>query len=91
MTVYIPVDGSLKEGECRILTPMMTQYFEIKRQYEDFILMYRLGDFYEMFFDDAKKASAELDLALTGRDCGESERAKSSSADAFLASSKNIS
>lgn len=56
-------------------TPMMKQYFEIKKQYPDTILMYRLGDFYEMFFDDAKTASAELELVLTGRDCGQEERA----------------
>ncbi len=57
------------------LTPMMKQYFDIKNQYNDYILMYRLGDFYEMFFDDAKLASKELDLTLTGRDCGQEERA----------------
>ncbi|MBR6940912.1 MAG: DNA mismatch repair protein MutS [Clostridia bacterium] len=56
-------------------TPMMKQYFEIKKQYPDTILMFRLGDFYEMFFDDAKTASAELELVLTGRDCGQEERA----------------
>ncbi len=56
-------------------TPMMKQYFEIKKQYPDTILMFRLGDFYEMFFDDAKTASAELELVLTGRDCGQQERA----------------
>ncbi len=56
-------------------TPMMKQYFEIKDQYQDTILMYRLGDFYEMFFDDAKIASTELELVLTGRDCGQEERA----------------
>lgn len=54
---------------------MMQQYFEIKNKYKEYILMYRLGDFYEMFFDDAKVASKELDLVLTGRDCGEEERA----------------
>ncbi|MBQ7599086.1 MAG: DNA mismatch repair protein MutS [Clostridia bacterium] len=54
---------------------MMLQYFEVKNQYKDYILFYRLGDFYEMFFDDAKTASAELGLTLTGRDCGEDERA----------------
>ncbi|MBR2635027.1 MAG: DNA mismatch repair protein MutS [Clostridia bacterium] len=54
---------------------MMLQYFEIKKQYEDYLLFYRLGDFYEMFFEDAKIASRELDLTLTGRDCGEQERA----------------
>ncbi len=56
-------------------TPMMDQYFEIKEQYSGYILMYRLGDFYEMFFDDAIVASKELELTLTGRDCGEGERA----------------
>lgn len=57
------------------LTAMMQQYMDIKNQYKDFILFYRLGDFYEMFFDDAKTVSAELELTLTGRDCGEAERA----------------
>lgn len=57
------------------MTPMMQQYFEIKNQYKDFILFYRLGDFYEMFFEDAQLVSAELELTLTGRDCGEDERA----------------
>ncbi|MBQ7225863.1 MAG: DNA mismatch repair protein MutS [Clostridia bacterium] len=54
---------------------MMLQYLEIKEQYKDFILFYRLGDFYEMFFQDAITASRELELTLTGRDCGEAERA----------------
>ena len=57
------------------MTPMMQQYFEVKNQYKDYILFYRLGDFYEMFFEDAQIASAELDLTLTGRDCGEDQRA----------------
>ena len=57
------------------MTPMMQQYFEIKNKYKDFLLFYRLGDFYEMFFDDAILASRELELTLTGRDCGEEERA----------------
>ena len=57
------------------MTPMMEQYFEIKNQYKDYLLFYRLGDFYEMFFDDAIIASRELELTLTGRDCGETERA----------------
>ncbi len=57
------------------LTPMMQQYFKIKNKNKDYILMYRLGDFYEMFFDDAKIASRELELTLTGRDCGLEERA----------------
>ena len=57
------------------LTPMMKQYFEIKNKNKDYILFYRLGDFYEMFFDDAKLVSRELELTLTGRDCGLEERA----------------
>lgn len=57
------------------MTPMMQQYFEIKKQYPNCILFYRLGDFYEMFFEDAKIASRELELVLTGRDCGQEERA----------------
>ncbi len=57
------------------MTPMMEQYFQIKNQYKDYLLFYRLGDFYEMFFDDAILASRELELTLTGRDCGEAERA----------------
>ena len=55
-------------------TPMMMQYLEIKEEYPDTIVMFRLGDFYEMFFDDAKTASHELDLTLTGRDAGAKER-----------------
>lgn len=57
------------------LSPMMKQYFEIKERNKDSILFFRLGDFYEMFFDDAILASKELDLTLTGRDCGREERA----------------
>lgn len=57
------------------LTPMMRQYVELKEKYSDCLLFFRLGDFYEMFFDDAKTASRELELVLTGRDCGLPERA----------------
>ncbi len=57
------------------LTPMMKQYFQVKEQYPDSILLYRLGDFYEMFFDDALIASKVLDITLTGRNCGLEERA----------------
>lgn len=57
------------------LSPMMQQYFEIKEANKDCILFYRLGDFYEMFYDDALTASRELELTLTGRDCGQEERA----------------
>ena len=57
------------------MTPMMEQYLEVKDKYPDHILFYRLGDFYEMFFEDAKTASQVLELTLTGRDCGEKQRA----------------
>ena len=57
------------------LSPMMKQYFAIKEQYKDCLLMYRLGDFYELFFDDALTTSRELELTLTGRNCGLEERA----------------
>ncbi len=57
------------------LSPMMEQYFQIKQNYPDTLLFFRLGDFYEMFFEDAKIASKELELVLTGRDCGQEERA----------------
>lgn len=56
-------------------TPMMQQYLEIKEQYKDCILFYRLGDFYEMFFEDALTASKELGITLTGKNCGQEERA----------------
>lgn len=56
-------------------SPMMKQYIEIKSRNEDSILFFRVGDFYEMFYDDAKTASEELDLVLTGKDCGQDERA----------------
>ena len=57
------------------LTPMMQKYMETKEEYKDCILFYRLGDFYEMFFDDAKICSEELELTLTGKSCGLKERA----------------
>jgi len=57
------------------LSPMMQQYLLTKEEYKDCILLYRLGDFYEMFFEDAIKASEALDLVLTGKNCGEAERA----------------
>ncbi|WP_458862367.1 DNA mismatch repair protein MutS [Acidaminobacterium chupaoyuni] len=57
------------------LTPMMQQYQKVKDENQDCILFYRLGDFYEMFFEDAQIASKELELVLTGRDCGQEERA----------------
>ena len=57
------------------MTPMMQQYLETKKEYNDCILFYRLGDFYEMFFEDAHIASKVLELTLTGRNCGQGERA----------------
>ena len=57
------------------LTPMMQQYMDTKKQYKDCILFYRLGDFYEMFFEDAITCSKELDITLTGKACGLEERA----------------
>lgn len=57
------------------ISPMMRQYFEVKDKYEDCVLFFRLGDFYEMFFDDAIAVSKALELTLTGRDCGLEERA----------------
>ena len=57
------------------LTPMMQQYLETKKEYQDCILLYRLGDFYEMFYEDALTASKELEITLTGKNCGQEERA----------------
>ena len=57
------------------ISPMMQQYLDIKEQYKDCILFFRLGDFYEMFFDDAVTASRELELTLTGKSCGQEEKA----------------
>lgn len=72
------------------LSPMMQQYTDIKNKYKESILFFRLGDFYEMFFDDALTASRELEITLTGRDCGQDERAPMCgvpyhSADAYIA------
>ena len=66
MSEQIPIDE---------LTPMMQQYMETKKQYKDCILFYRLGDFYEMFFEDAVTVTNELELTLTGKACGLEERA----------------
>ena len=57
------------------LSPMMQQYFASKEKYKEHILFFRVGDFYEMFFDDAVLASRLLELTLTGKDCGLQERA----------------
>lgn len=59
-----------KDLKIEDLTPMMQQYLKIKRQYEDYLLFYRLGDFYELFFEDALEGSKALEIALTKRDCG---------------------
>ena len=56
------------------LTPMMQQYLDIKQQYRDCILFFRLGDFYEMFFDDAVTASKAMEVTLTGKNCGMEEK-----------------
>ncbi len=64
-----------RRSELSVTTPMMKQYLEVKEQYENYILMYRLGDFYECFFEDAIIASKELELTLTSRDCGDGKRA----------------
>ena len=57
------------------MSPMMSQYLEIKKEYPDTILMFRLGDFYEMFFEDAKLVSNQLSLTLTERKCGNNKKA----------------
>ena len=72
------------------LSPMMKQYMEVKQANEDAIVFFRLGDFYEMFFRDAEVASKELEITLTGRDCGLESRAPMCgvpfhSADAYIA------
>ena len=68
-------ESFLPSGGAPPTTPMMQQYFELKGKWPDCILFFRLGDFYEMFFEDARLASRELELTLTGRDCGMEERA----------------
>jgi len=65
---------NLEGYEISKFSPMMRQYLEIKKDYTDVIVFFRLGDFYEMFFDDAKIASRELELQLTGKDCGQDDR-----------------
>ena len=65
----------MAENKNKQFSPMMQRYLETKEQYKDCILFYRLGDFYEMFFDDAITAARELEITLTGKDCGQEERA----------------
>ena len=67
--------GVQKMPDNKNFSPMMQKYLETKEQYKDCILFYRLGDFYEMFFDDAIIAARELEITLTGKDCGQEERA----------------
>lgn len=62
-------------SEATSVTPMMKQYLEVRAEYEGYIMLYRLGDFYECFFEDAVNVSRELELTLTSRDCGEGKRA----------------
>ena len=62
-------------SELKTVTPMMRQYLDVKEKYDGYILLYRLGDFYECFFEDAVTASRELSLTLTSRDCGDGKRA----------------
>ena len=64
-----------KNNKKNSVTPMMAKYLETKEQYKDCILFYRLGDFYEMFFDDALEASKVMEITLTGKSCGLEERA----------------
>ncbi len=65
---------SINDVMCQF-SPMMQHYLKTKEEYKDCILFYRLGDFYEMFFEDAETVSRELELTLTGKDCGLEERA----------------
>ena len=65
----------IDEIDVNLLSPMMKHYIETKKKYRDCFLFYRLGDFYEMFFDDAILASRELEITLTGKDCGLPNRA----------------
>ena len=66
---------SIDDVDIEKLSPMMKHYIDIRKQYKDCLVFYRLGDFYELFFDDAITASRELEITLTGRDCGLEERA----------------
>ena len=69
------IEKEEKQENLKKFSPMMQHYLETKEKYKDCILFYRLGDFYEMFFDDAITVSRELELTLTGKDCGQEERA----------------
>ncbi len=75
---------SIKDVDVSVVSPMMQHYIKTKEEYEDCILFYRLGDFYEMFFEDAETVSKELELTLTGKDCGLAERAPFHAADNYI-------
>lgn len=76
MVPYGDINGLKREGTTTAeFSPMIKQYLSIKEQNKDALLFFRLGDFYELFFEDAHTASRELDLVLTGKDCGQAERA----------------
>ena len=68
-------DILFSRAELTTVTPMMQQYLEVKADYEGYVLMYRLGDFYECFFEDAVEVARVLELTLTKRDCGGGKRA----------------
>ena len=68
------INVNIEDFDVSKFTPMMQQYLQIKKDYTDVIVFFRLGDFYEMFFDDAIIASRELEIQLTGKDCGQKER-----------------
>ena len=63
----------MKKEIIMALSPMMQQYLQIKEENPDCLILFRLGDFYELFFDDAKTVSRELELTLTARDCGQNK------------------
>lgn len=67
--------GEIEMAEKAEFSPMMQEYLKTKEEYKDCVLFYRLGDFYEMFFEDAIQVSKELELTLTGKLCGQEEKA----------------
>ena len=75
MNTNINTENGNTTIDIKKLSPMMAEYVKTKQQYKDCILFYRLGDFYEMFFEDALTVTKELEITLTGKDCGLEERA----------------
>ena len=75
MNTNINTENENTTIDIKKLSPMMAEYVKTKQQYKDCILFYRLGDFYEMFFEDALTVTKELEITLTGKDCGLEERA----------------